>query len=194
RDVQPLERAGQVSWGVRPQEVAMLPLRFVLVVGALASAGAFSFAGPPCEIETKGAIALRMERKQTVFVITSGRGIGDATMWLKSGQWPSDVILRFQYKEGSGFEMLESLGVTTDRFQISWAPSRDKEGLHKWGEQMMGFYLADAEGKFVKKGRATGYFLGKVEKTKRGVEVRLPANVFTGSKEVKIGWVDAFRR
>jgi hypothetical protein len=164
-----------------------------VVIAILASCGAASAADPPGEIDAKG-VALLMEDKQAVFVVTSEKGIGNATVRLKSGKWPENVVLRFQYKEGSGFEMLESLDLRTDRFRISWQPSRDKNGGRKWGEQQLGFSLADADGKFAKDAPTAGYFVGKVEKTKKGIEVRLPANAFAGSKEVSLSWIDAFRQ
>jgi hypothetical protein len=172
----------------------MLAMRFVVAIASVVAVWVFPFAAVPCEIGTKESVSLHREGKQAVFVITSERGIGKATIRLNPDRWLQDVVLRFQYQEGSGFEMLESLGITTDCFQISWTPSRDKDDLYQWGEQRMGFYLANAEGKFVQDGSVTGYLIAKVEKTKQGIEVRLPAGLFTGSKEVTISWIDAFRR
>ena len=55
----------------------------------------------------------------------------------------------------------------------------------------MPFYLADADGKFGDKPAGTLDIV--VEMNKDTLEVKLPANLLTGSNKVDIAWIDFLR-
>jgi hypothetical protein len=58
------------------------------------------------------------------------------------------------------------------------------------------FTFLDANGDFepLETGSEGGTLDLKVEKTDRGVELRLPPRMLVGSKSLEVNWIDAFRR
>lgn len=130
------------------------------------------------------SITVLAEEKRTGFLITDSFGIGRATLFSKSGRWPKAAFLRFQYEKGRGFQTLEGLNITTARLLIQG----DAQTSGK-----MRFYLPDHQGKFNTNDAPAGEINVLVEKRKSAIEVLLPPNLFVGSGEVAISWVDAYR-
>jgi multidrug efflux system membrane fusion protein len=136
------------------------------------------------------SVAVRTEGKRTVLVISSKTGIGGLTIRLKGGEWPREVSLRFQYDQGKGFHNLESFTLTTDRLWVGGKLSGEAEQLPFSFRNAAGEIEKDATGSQV----ISGSLRLRVQKGKEGIEATLPANLFVGSKEVTLGWIDAFRR
>jgi hypothetical protein len=123
--------------------------------------------------------------QRTTIQITHAFGIGAATLSLKAGHWPRDILLRFQYDQTRGFSMLENLEITTTRFQLYGNPTTSGK---------LPFRLPDAAGLFPKGDVVAGEMNVLVENRNRAIEVTLPAHLFTGSRTVKLAWIDAYRR
>jgi hypothetical protein len=130
------------------------------------------------------SITLTDRGKQTVFVIKSKSGIGDGSIKLKSGEFPNEVVLRFEYVDRGDWKILEAFGLTAGRFHV--AGSKSTSGA-------MRFYLADARGKVDEK-NVTGTLNIAVKESDKGLEVYLPANLLLGVRELGLSWIDAFRR
>jgi hypothetical protein len=132
---------------------------------------------------TNSIMALK-EDKQTIFLITDSFGIGSATILLTSGHWPKNVTLRFQHGKGRGFRRLEGFDLTTAYLQV-------RSGMHHSGK--MPFYFPDANGMYETSESPAGEMNILVKERNGAMEVTLPANLFVGSKDVKIAWIDAYR-
>ncbi len=132
------------------------------------------------------AITVKERDRRTVFVITSKSGIGGGTIKLTAGDWPSDVTLRFEYKDGlgNGFKMLETFSLTTDRLLVS--------GSHKQSGSLP-FLLPDSAGEYVENQPAAGHLRVTIAPNAGALEVTLPAHLFVGSRQVTLVWIDAYR-
>src|SRR5262249_43218753 len=140
---------------------------------------------PEYEFTTKNkedSITLVERDKQTVFVIKSKSGIGAGTIKLKAGEFPQEVVIRFEYVDRGGFTVLESFGLKAGRFQV--LGSQGTSGA-------MRFYLTDDKGKFDTKA-VTGTLNVAVEKRDKALEATLPANLLLGLRELDVSWIDAF--
>src|SRR4051812_17779232 len=98
-------------------------LRHVLLGCAafLTAAGAARAADPAYEFALKkadDAIAAAKDGDKVVFTVTGKSGIGGGTITLKEGQWPKEVVLRFQHGKGQPFKGLEDFHLTTARFKV----------------------------------------------------------------------------
>lgn len=130
------------------------------------------------------SIAVLNEEKRTVFVVTSPFGIGNATISLASGSWPKNITLKFQYDKSRGFYELEGLDLTTARMQA-------KGGIHYSGK--MPFYFADDKGIFNPGESSAGEVAVLIERRNGAIEATLPPYFLSGSKELKIFWVNVYR-
>jgi hypothetical protein len=128
------------------------------------------------------AIAATKDGDKVVFTITGKSGIGGGTVTLKEGQWPKEVVLRFQHAKGQPFKGLEKFQLTTAHFKVDGSQKTSKA---------MPFSLAGDDGKFA--AGPAGTLNVVVDETKDGLEVRLPANLLAGSKTVELAWIDVFR-
>lgn len=128
------------------------------------------------------AIVAKPDGKLTVFVIKSKSGIGEGTIRLDSGNWPTHALIRFEYSRGEGFQMLESFTLDTDRIHVGGSKSESGK---------LGFSFVGPDGKG--DGGFAGTLDAKVEIRGGAIEVTLPPNLLTGTKELKIHWIDAFR-
>lgn len=129
--------------------------------------------------------AVKTDEKRTLLVVTSASGIGSATVALPSGKWPKRITLRFEYLKGRGFDVLEGFNMTTARFQI--------QGAARPGQSRMPFHLLDGDGKADAGEAPAGELNVVVERRQGALEISLPPNLFTGSKEVRVGWIDFYR-
>jgi hypothetical protein len=142
-------------------------------------------------LKKEGRIDAAREKERTVFLVTSPRGIGQAGIKLKAGSWPEIVTLRFQYvnEEDKGFANLEQIWITTDRIHT--------EGSLKASGQFAFLFLDGRRQKPVQMPddrRAAGVLRVRVEQRNGAVEVTLPAHLLTGSTQLDLSWIDAFRR
>jgi hypothetical protein len=121
------------------------------------------------------------ERDRTVFVVSHPFGMGEAVIKLKAGQWPDHVVLRFQ-----GFKALENIRIKTDRIYA--------EGSHHQSGDFP-FFLLDAKGHKPSgdKDRA-GSLKILVEKLDGSVVVILPTHLLAGSGQVRVSWIDCYRK
>ncbi len=128
------------------------------------------------------SVAVRVEGKQTVFAISGGWPQGQITIRLKDGEWPQDMAFRL-----NGGDNLDSFSVTTDRitFGAQWPLSSG--GVAAFSRKMP-FRFPNGKGEFVD-GPCAGTLDVVVEKGKERLDFKLPANVFGGSREVKIHWL-----
>jgi hypothetical protein len=128
------------------------------------------------------SVEVRVEGKQAVFAISGKGAHGDVTIRLKDGGWPQEMVLRL-----NGGDDLDSFSVTTDRitFGAQWPLSSG--GVAAFSRKMP-FRFPNGKGEFVD-GPCTGTLDVAVEKGKEGLDFKLPANVFGGSREVKIHWL-----
>lgn len=131
------------------------------------------------------SLAVKTDDKRTLLVVTSASGIGNATITLTAGQWPKHIALRFQYPKDRGFDGLEGFSLTTARLQV-----QDKG---QPGQTKMPFHLLDGEGKVDPNDADAGELNVVVERRRGALEIVLPANLFAGSKAVKLGWIDYYR-
>lgn len=132
--------------------------------------------------KTEDSAEVRKEEKRTVLVMTSKSGIGEAAVTLAEGQWPRDVVLRFQYGKDAGFRNLEAFDLRTNRIQVS--------GSQRQSGNMELYFLSPGG----KAEAIAGRLNVKVEPRGGALEVTLPAHLLTGAKEVTFSWIDAFRR
>jgi len=135
----------------------------------------------------KDSITARRDMDRAVFTITSESGIGGATLSVTASKWLPNASLYFQYGKDKGYRSLENLVVSTSRLKATGAVA--KAGTHK-----LPFVFADADGKIPAGQPAAGFLevLGVLHKDV--LEVTLPVNLFAGSKEVTLEWIDAYRR
>ena len=129
------------------------------------------------------SISVVEENQRMVFVVHSSFGIGKARIILASGQWPKHIALRFLYRKDEGFKYLEQIEITTARLKV--IGSEQTSGK-------MEFYLPDEDGKFASEPAGTANIV--TERSDKAMDVLLPAHLFTGSKEVSLYWIDAFRQ
>ena len=124
------------------------------------------------------------EKDRTVFVVTHPFGMGGGIIKLKAGQWPDNVVLRFQ-----GFTGLENIRITTDRIYA--------EGSHHRSGDFPFFFL-DAKGQMpfevIDDKRATGRLKILVETRDGSVEVTLPKHLLAGSGQIRLNWIDWHRK
>jgi hypothetical protein len=126
----------------------------------------------------KESVEVRVEADRTVYVITGGKASGGTIkICLKAGQWPRDVTLRL-----SKSSFVDTFSVTTDH--VYFADTRYFSGSGK-----MPFVLRNAKGDFDSGGPATGTLNVVIEKTKEGLDFRLPPNLLVGSREVEFFWI-----
>jgi hypothetical protein len=127
-------------------------------------------------------VEVRVDGKQTVFAITGKGPVGAVTIRLKEGDWPQNIVLRL-----NGFDNVESFTATSDRVTFG-----GEQGLSNGGvlalSRKLPFRFANAKGEF-EKGKNAGTLDVIIEKSKDALDFKLPANVFTGSREVKLAWV-----
>ncbi len=125
---------------------------------------------------------VRKEKDRTVFVVTSKSGIGGVLIELDQGKWPRDVTLRMTYGKERGFQMLESFSLETNRIKVSGSKGAS-------GKMPFGFVGPDGKSEMT-----AGHLNVTVKEREGALEVTLPAHLLTGAKEVKVEWIDAFRR
>jgi hypothetical protein len=170
----------------------MKRLSTLLVLGLLLAQVRGAVAGPryqfrfdtPALKNDQRAIDVVEDKERTTLIVTSLYGSGGATISLASGQWPSNIALRFQYKADKGFRYLEFCEITTAYLMAE--ATQDTSGQAE-------FWLRDASGKFQRGEDAAGTLNIKIEKREDSMEVLLPAHLFNGSKEVHLRWIDHWR-
>ena len=128
------------------------------------------------------AVEVRAEGKQAVFAISGKGAVGDVTIRLKDGEWPQDVVIRL-----NGSDNLDSFSVTTDRITFGGQWPLSSGGVTAFSRKMP-FRFPNSKGQF-EDGPCTGTLDVIVEKGKEGLDFKLPANLFVGSREVKISWL-----
>jgi hypothetical protein len=124
------------------------------------------------------------DKERTVFVVTHPFGMGGAIIKLKGGEWPENVVLRFQ-----DFRSLENIRITTDRINT--------EGSHHRSGDFPFFFL-DAKGQMpfevLDDKRATGRLRIVVEIRDGNTDVILPKHFLAGSGQIRVNWIDCYRK
>jgi len=87
----------------------------------------------------------------------------------------------------NGFDNVDSFSVTTDRITFGGQWPLSSGGLTAFSRKMP-FRFPNNKGEF-EDGPCTGTLDVVVEKGKEGLDFKLPANLFVGSREVKISWL-----
>jgi hypothetical protein len=128
------------------------------------------------------SVEIRVEGKHTVFAISGKGPQGGVTIRSKDGQWPQDIILRLEK-----YDNVESFSVTTDRLSFGGQRGFSSGGVKAFSRNMA-FSFPNSKGVF-EDGPCAGTLDVVVEKGKEGLDFKLPANVFVGSREVKISWL-----
>lgn len=141
---------------------------------------------------------VRRSAERTVYVIKCPSGIGGAKITKKEGDWPRNVILRFQYDDERPYHRFESFGIRTDRMEISTSITLKLEkGAQTPVPVKFPYRLVDAKGtsKPADKGGipASGVLEGTVQLKASGLEISLPPECLVDSKTLNVGWIDAFR-
>ncbi len=132
-------------------------------------------------------VAATVEKNRVVFTVTSTRGIGAATINLKEGAWPKEVVILLTYEKGEGFKNLENFRLTTDRISATGS-------IKSSGKVTFAFLNAKGEREPLEAGDSGGTLAIKIVQTDKGIELRLPPDMLVGSKFVTLSWIDAFRR
>ncbi len=132
-------------------------------------------------------IAASVEKNRVVFAVTSTRGIGGATINLKEGMWPKEVVILLTYENGEGFKNLENFRLATDRISATGS-------IKSSGKVMFTFLNGKGEREPLEPGDSGGTLDIKIVQTGKGIELRLPPDMIVGSKFVTLSWIDAFRR
>jgi hypothetical protein len=136
------------------------------------------------------SVVAQKEKDRTVFVVTSESGIGGATIVLTGGEWPANVTLRFVYRKGRGFDMLEDIRMSTDRVVVA--------GTQKSSGKMPFCFAgpdSDKQDVIQPGGReAAGFLDVRVLHKNEAMDVTLPAHMLRGSTRLRVAWIDAFRR
>ena len=112
----------------------------------------------------------------TVFHVADKFGIGNATIKLATGKWPKKVLVRLQLAGLEGFTLtVEKKVLRRSDLKVRMLDSK--------GKPLPGRYLLKPTGANASK-RVAGYY-----------EVELPATLLTAAvKEIKLSWVDFYRR
>jgi hypothetical protein len=113
-----------------------------------------------------------------MFRIRSASGIGWATITRRAGMWPETVSIRFV-----GMANLESFGATIGKTPIGGTLRTAKDTVYY-----------DKDGKLLPSVEGSAFSL-KIEAVKEGIDVRI--GLSPGARmttEVKLEWIDAFRR
>ena len=135
------------------------------------------------------SVVAQKEKDRTVLVVTSESGIGGADILLASGEWPENVTLRFLYSKGKGFRTLEDIRLSTDRVVV--------QGTQKASGRMP-FCFAGPDDKVdvIEPGgrEAAGFLDLRVHHGKAALDVTLPANMLRRSSNLRLSWIDAYRR
>ncbi len=141
---------------------------------------------PSFKIECRKAndsISVVAGKGKTLFAVKSEMGIGQATIELKSGEWPANVSFAFAYPD-HGFKYLSSFELSTCQMKLSGSIDEAEK---------MPLRFADADGKIDYRGEPAGHLKMHVEKKESGIEVTLPSNLLIGSKHVQLQWIDLYR-
>ena len=144
--------------------------------------------------QKKDRVKVSGKGDQTVFSITSPRGIGGATIQRTAAHWPKEVVVRLHFRG------LESFSVSNGKIKLSasvlshsgntrllhlWEEGKEGPRLDKDSPYWMDIRVADAQGKpagGLPQGH--GYF-----------EMILPKALFGGNpKSLNLGWIDFYRR
>jgi hypothetical protein len=128
------------------------------------------------------SVDIRAEDKQTVFAISGKGPVGDVTIRLKDGDWPLGLVIRL-----NGLDNVDSFSVTTDRITFGGQWPLSSGGVTAFSRKMP-FRFPNSKGEF-EDGPCTGTLDVVVEKGKRDLDFKLPANLFVGSREVKVSWL-----
>jgi hypothetical protein len=124
------------------------------------------------------------EKDRAVFVVDHPFGMGEAAIKLKGGQWPENVVLRFQRFKG-----LEKLAIASDRIYT--------EGSHHCSGEFP-FFFMDASGQMpfevIDEKRATGKLKILVEQRDGNMDVILPKHFLAGSGQIRMNWIDLYRK
>jgi hypothetical protein len=160
--------------------------RLVLVTMALCAGSVTVQADEPKYDFEEGkrgeSVEVLVEGKHTVFAISGKGPQGAVTIRSKDGHWPQDIILRLVK-----FDNVESFSVTTDRLTFGGQRGFSSGGVKAFSRHMA-FRFPNSKGVF-EDGPCAGTLDVVVEKGKEGLDFKLPANVFVGSREVKIHWL-----
>ncbi len=133
-------------------------------------------------------VAASVEKNKVVFTVTSTRGIGGATINLKEGAWPREVVILLTYEDGKGFKSLENFRLATDRVVAAGS-------IKSSGKVPFAFLGAKGEGeKEMVPDESGGTLDIKIVQTDKAIELRFPPNLLNGSKLVTLSWIDAYRR
>mgnify|MGYP001171883660 FL=1 len=112
----------------------------------------------------------------TIFHVTDKFGIGSAAIKLAAGKWPKKVLVRLHLAG------LEGFGLTIGKKVLTRSDLKVRM-LDAKGKPLPGRYLLKSTGPNASK-RIAGYY-----------EVELPATLLTAAvKEIKLSWVDFYRR
>jgi hypothetical protein len=128
------------------------------------------------------SVEVRAEGKQTVFAISGKGAVGDVTIRLKDGEWPQGMVIRL-----NGFDTVDFFSATTDRITFGGQWPLTSGGVTAFSRKMP-FRFPNSKGKF-EDGPSTGTLDVVVEKGKAGLDFKLPANLFVGSREAKVHWL-----
>jgi hypothetical protein len=128
------------------------------------------------------SVEVRVEGKQTVFAISGKGPQGAVTIRLRGGEWPQGMVLRL-----NGFDNVESFSATTDRITFGSQLGLSSGGV-KAHSRKLAFRFPNGKGEF-EDGPCAGTLDVAIERGKEGLDFKLPANLFVGSREVRVSWL-----
>jgi len=121
-------------------------------------------------------IKVSHQESTTIFNVTDKFGIGGGVIKLATGKWPKKVLVRLHLAG------LEGFGLTIGKKVLTRSDLKVRM-LDAKGKPLPGRYLLKSTGPNASK-RIAGYY-----------EVELPATLLTAAvKEIKLSWVDFYRR
>lgn len=171
-------------------------IRFMAVWAVVCGVAAVGRGGEPrIQIELQrgcGGVAIRPPSRPTepvVYVVTSPGGIGSARLTAVAGNFPRDVILRFEYGPERGFSRLEGFDLRTERLRASGYVKETAE-LQFWFLDPREKVAAGSESSPVP---PAGVLRPGCAVRRGALELTLPAHLLQDSRTVQLSWVDAYR-
>ncbi|HEV3255248.1 MAG TPA: hypothetical protein VG013_00075 [Gemmataceae bacterium] len=140
------------------------------------------FAGDEHVRATEDKIGYTLGKAGVVFRITRKGGIGSAMINLRQGRWPERLSVRF-----IGFGNLTSFSADNGKVALRGGVSVEEKKY---------VCLYDQDGNQIEDRARAAYTMTLERKKGSGrIEVVLPAKFCsTGTRELRLGWIDAFRR
>lgn len=152
----------------------------ISMLGTLAVLLACEPAPPEFKIEPQhkeDTVRLTTTDDEATFTITSATGIGRAKVTLREGTWPQRLRLDLRLKS------LEGFSVNNGKLQL--ATFLGAEGPAE-------AFLRDEAGHYRPAPDLKAPKI-RVRKTRDGIEVLLPVEIYENAKSIELQWIDAYR-